>query len=190
MEILLGICLGFSLAAACGFRVFVPLLVMSIASRTGHLALGSGFAWIGSVPALVMFAVAAGVELAAYFVPWLDNALDTIATPAAVIAGIVVMAACVSGTSPLLTWTLAVVAGGGAAGIVQGVTVVARGASSATTGGAGNPVVSTAEAGGSVLVSVLAVAVPVVAGLAVILLLVYALRRIGGGFRRRREARG
>ena len=190
MEILLGICLGIGLAAACGFRVFVPLLIMSIASRTGHLALGSGFEWIGSVPALVMFAVAAVVELAAYLVPWLDNALDSVATPAAVIAGTVAMAACVSGASPLLTWTLAVVAGGGAAGIVQGMTVVARGASSATTGGAGNPAVSTAEAGGSVFVSVLAVAVPVVAGLAVILLLAYAFLRIGGGVRRRREARG
>ena len=183
MEIVVSICLGISLAAACGFRIFVPLLVMSIASRTGHLALGHGFEWIGSVPALVAFAVATGVELIAYFVPWLDNALDTFATPAAVIAGIVVMASCVSGTSPLLRWALAIVAGGGAAGIVQGMTVVARGASTATTGGLGNPVVSTVEAGGSVLVSVLAIAVPVVVGVAVILLLVFAVRKFMGRFR-------
>jgi len=178
MEIVFSICLGISLAAACGFMVFVPLLVMSIAARTGHLALGHGFEWIGSVHALVAFAVATGVELIAYFVPWLDNLLDTVATPAAVIAGVVVMASCVSGTSPLLRWTVAIVAGGGAAGIVQGMTVVARGASTVTTGGLGNPVVSTVEAGGSVLVSVLAIAVPVLAGIAVIVLLVLAVRKI------------
>lgn len=183
MEIVLSICLGISLAAACGFRVFVPLLVMSIASRTGNLALGPGFEWIGSVPALVVFAVATGVELVAYFVPWLDNVLDTIATPTAVIAGVVVMASCISGTSPLLKWAVAIVAGGGTAAIVQGMTVVARGASTATTGGLGNPVVSTVEAGSSILVSVLAIVLPVVVCVAVVLLLVYAVRKIRGRFR-------
>lgn len=185
MEIVLSVCLGIGLAAACGFRIFVPLLVMSIAARTGHLTLSHGFEWIGSVPALVAFAVASGVELVAYFVPWLDNLLDTIATPAAVVAGVVVMASCVSTTSPLLKWTLAVVAGGGAAGIVQGMTVVARGASTATTGGLGNPAVSTAEAGGSVLVSVIAIAMPVLGALAVIALVFLAVRKIMGGGRGR-----
>src|SRR3954463_3288084 len=116
MDSILSILIGLGLAAACGFRVFVPLLIMSLASRAGvgHLALGPGFAWIGSTPALLSFAVATVLEIAGYYIPWIDNLLDTVATPAAVVAGIVVTAsAMTTDVSPFLKWTLAVVAGGG-----------------------------------------------------------------------------
>src|SRR6266404_3033095 len=105
METLLSICVGVGLSAACGFRVFVPLLVMSIAAASGHLTLAHGFEWIGSNPALVAFSVATVVEIAAYYIPWVDNLLDAIATPAAVIAGTLVTASMVTGTSPFLKWT-------------------------------------------------------------------------------------
>src|SRR5205085_3194476 len=147
MKTLLSICLGIGLSAACGFRVFVPLLVMNLASLSGHLALADGFAWIGSYPALVAFSVATVLEIAGYYVPWLDHLLDTIATPAAIIAGTLVSASMVNHFSPFLNWTLAIIAGGGAAGMVQGATVLARGFSSAGTAGLGNPLVSTAELG-------------------------------------------
>lgn len=163
MEALLTICLGIGLSAACGFRVFVPFLVMSIASRSGHLQLNGSFEWIGSDPALATFAVATVLEVAAYYVPWLDNLLDAIATPTAVVAGILASAAAIDTTSPLLTWTLAAVAGGGAAGVIQTGTTVLRGASSVLTAGFGNPVVSTLEAGGALGVSVLALVLPVLA---------------------------
>lgn len=178
MDIILGILVGISLSAACGFRVFVPLFVMSIASLSGHLDLAPGFEWIGSYPALVCFAVATGIEITAYFVPLLDNILDTIATPAAVVAGIVVTASCVSGISPFLRWSLAVIAGGGAAWLVQGFTVLVRAGSTAATGGAGNPAVSSAEAGGSVALASLAIAFPLVVGIAVLALLILAARKV------------
>jgi len=57
-EAVMGALVGVGLSAACGFRVFVPLLVMSAAARSGHLELAEGFAWIGSWPALAAFAVA------------------------------------------------------------------------------------------------------------------------------------
>src|ERR1041385_7477388 len=160
MNILLSVCLGIGLSAACGFRVFVPLLVMSIASLSGHLALAHGFEWIGTYPALVTFAVATCVEIAAYYIPWVDNFLDTIATPAAIVAGTLVTASLVTDVSPLLKWTLAIIAGGGAAAAVQGTTVVARGASSAGTGGLANPLLATVELAGSVVTSVLAILAP------------------------------
>ena len=178
MEIIIGILLGISLSAACGFRVFVPFLVMSIASLSGNLTLAPGFEWIGSYPALVCFAVATGLEIAAYYVPWLDNILDTIATPAAIIAGIVVTASCVSGMGPFLRWSVAVIAGGGAAGLVQGATVIIRAGSTATTGGLGNPAVSSAEAGGSVALASLAIAFPLIVGIAVLALLFFAARKV------------
>src|SRR3954463_1520521 len=116
MDSILSVLIGLGLAAACGFRVFVPLLVMSLASRAGvgHLALGPGFAWIGSTPALLSFAVATVLEIAGYYIPWVDNLLDTVATPAAVVAGIVVTAsAMTTDVSPFLKWTLAGGGGGG-----------------------------------------------------------------------------
>jgi len=167
METLLSILVGIGLAAACGFRVFVPPLVISIAAKAGHLKLASGFEWMGSDVALVCFAAATALEITAYYVPWLDNALDTISTPAACVAGAVVMASMVGDMSPFLKWTLVLVAGGGAAGAVQAVTVTTRAASTAVTGGLANPIVATAEAGGSVLASILAIVVPVVAMLGV-----------------------
>ena len=115
METLLSICVGIGLSAACGFRIFVPLLVMSVASLTGHLTLAQGFEWVGSYPALVAFAVATCVEIAGYYVPWVDNLLDTIATPAAIIAGTLMTASLVTDLSPFLKWTLAIIAGGGVA---------------------------------------------------------------------------
>src|SRR5258708_7284096 len=126
METLLAICLGIGLSAACGFRVFVPLLVMSVASLSGHLTLAPGFRWIGTYPAVVTFSVATVVEIGGYYIPWVDHLLDTMATPAAIVAGTVITAAMVSNTSPMLKWTLAAIAGGVAAGLVQGTTVLAR----------------------------------------------------------------
>src|SRR6266699_346020 len=108
METLLSICVGIGLSAACGFRVFVPLLVMSIAALSGHLQLAHGFEWIGTYPALVAFAAATCLEIAGYYIPWVNNLLDTIATPAAIIAGTLVTASLVSDLSPFLTWTLAI----------------------------------------------------------------------------------
>ena len=159
---LLSICLGIGLSAACGFRLFVPLLVMSIASLSGHLALAPGFEWIASYPALVAFSVATAVEIAGYYIPWVDHLLDSIATPAAVVAGTVITASLVTGMSPFLKWTLAIIAGGGAAGLVQGTTVLARGFSTAATGGLGNPIFATAELAGATLTSIFALVAPVV----------------------------
>lgn len=161
MEQLLSICVGIGLSAACGFRVFVPLLIMSIASLSGHLALAHGFAWIGTYPALVAFAVATCLEVGGYYIPWLDHLLDTLATPAAIVAGTIVTASAVTDMSPFLKWTLAVIAGGGAAGIVQSGTVLTRAASSVTTAGLANPAVATLELGGATLTSVLALVAPI-----------------------------
>ena len=172
METLLSILVGVGLSAACGFRIFIPPLIISIAAHAGHLTLSPDFAWMGTQPALIAFAVATVLEIAAYYIPRLDNLLDTIATPAAIVAGTVVTAAMITGMSPFLKWTLAVIAGGGVAGVVQGSTVFARGLSTAGTGGLANPILATVELGGSILTSILALVVPV---LALLLLVVFAV---------------
>ena len=184
-EAVLAVMAGIGLAAACGFRVFVPLLVMSVAAHSGHLELAEGFAWIGSLPALIAFSIATALEIAAYYVPWLDNLLDTMATPAAAVAGIIVTAACITDMSPFLRWTLAVMAGGGVALTVQALMVTTRGTSTMTTAGAANPLVSTAEVIGSAGVSLLAILVPALVGVVLLVLAAVVVRRL---FLRRRPA--
>ena len=178
METILSICAGIGLAAACGFRVFVPLLVASIAALSGHLQLTEHFAWIGTYPALVAFAVATVLEIAGYYVPWLDHLLDTIATPAAIVAGTIISASIFSDMSPFLRWTLAVIAGGGAAGVVQAGTVAMRAVSTSTSGGLANPLVSTAELGLSLFTSVLAIVLPVLAVTLLAALVVWVAQKI------------
>jgi hypothetical protein len=162
-ELALSIALGIGLAAAVGLRVFLPMLVMSIAACTGHLTLSSGFAWLATTPALVMLSVAALLEILAYYVPGLDNLLDAIATPAALIAGTVVSAAVMTDLPPIIKWTTAVIAGGGAAGLTQGFSSLLRAKSTLTTAGLGNHLIATGELGGALLLSLLALAAPLVA---------------------------
>lgn len=183
MEELLSVCIGIGLAAACGFRIFIPPLIMSIAALSGHLTLSPTFQWIGTYPALITFGAATVLEITAYYVPWLDNLLDSIATPAAMVAGTIVTASMVSGTSPFLQWTLAIIAGGGAAGLVQGATVLTRAASTATTGGIANPVIATAEWGLSLTTSFLTLVAPVVAVLALCVLAIFVGRKLSLRFR-------
>lgn len=191
MELSIGILVGIGLAAACGFRVFVPLLGTSLAALSGHLELAPGFDWIGTPVAAAGFGTATLLEIVAFYVPWLDNLLDTLATPAAVVAGTIVTASTVVDISPFLKWTLAVIAGGGIAGTIQGGTVLLRGASTGTTGGVGNPVLSTIELVSSVVMTVLAVVVPIVAAIVAVVVLVCGIvlfRRIRRWFRNRSTA--
>lgn len=163
MESALAVIVGIGLAASCGFRVFMPLLVVSTATYGGYLDVAEGFSWIGTWPALVAFAVAAVVETGAFYVPWLDNLLDTMASPAAVVAGAVLFAAVAVDLDPFLRWSLAIIAGGGSAAVVQGGTVLTRAASTTTTGGLANFVVSTIETVSGLVFSVMAIVVPIVA---------------------------
>jgi hypothetical protein len=179
--------MGIGLSAAAGFRIFVPFLVLSIASLSGYLGLGETFSWIGTVPALITFSIATLFEIGGYYIPWIDNLLDTIASPAAVIAGIILMASAVTGMSPLLKWSLAIIAGGGIAATVQTATSVTRAASTVTTGGIGNPVVSTAELGGSLSLSLLAVFIPAVAAVIVAGLLLWGVKTLLNKFSRKRK---
>jgi hypothetical protein len=179
METVLSVLVGLGLSAAVGFRVFVPLLIMSAAAQTGHLTLADGFAWIGTPPALVAFGVATVLEIVGYFIPWVDHALDVIAAPAAVVAGTVATAGVAIDIDPFLQWTLAIIAGGGIAGLIHVLTGATRAVSGATTAGLGNPLVALVEAGSSVFLSILAILVPVFAFALVIALLVTATRKVG-----------
>jgi hypothetical protein len=180
---------GIGLAAACGLRVFLPWFVASLAIRhdfggiggfeLGSL-LGAEMEWLGSPAVTLALGIATAAEIVGYYVPWLDNLLDTVATPLAVVAGTLIAFAFLPGgiEDPAAKWFLAAIAGGGTAGIVQAGTVILRGASSAATGGLANPAVSTAEAGGSTAASLLTVFSPLIAGGLAIALAAFLLIRL------------
>ena len=162
-SIAVSIALGIGLAAAVGFRVFLPLLVAAVAAYTGHLHLDDRFAWLGSMTAIIMFGVAAVVEVAAYYIPAVDNLLDTVTAPLALVAGTVVSAAVITDMPPLIKWSTAIIAGGGVAAVTQGVTTLVRAKSTAFTAGLGNQVVSTVEMIAAVVISLLALLAPLAA---------------------------
>jgi len=177
MEFIFPVLIGVGLSAACGFRVFVPLLALSIANQLGLLSLSPGFEWIGSDAATVAFAIATVLEISGYFIPWLDHLLDTIATPAAVLAGVLATASLLGDFPPFARWALAIIAGGGVAGMVQASTVALRGLSFTTTGGLANPAFSLLETLGAAGLSFFAILMPVIAIILVFALVLFVLSR-------------
>jgi hypothetical protein len=171
-EIALSICLGIGLSASAGFRVFIPLLLLSVAGYLDYIPLSEDWSWAASPLAIIILAVAAFVELVAYYIPYVDNLLDSISVPLAAIAGTAVMVAVVGDLNPAFTWTLAIIAGGGTAALVSTTTSTARLASTATTGGLGNPVISTIEAGVSTTMSLISIIIPFIAVILVVILVV------------------
>jgi hypothetical protein len=186
MELALSICLGLGLSAACGFRVFVPLLGLSMGALSGHVQLADGFAWIGTWPAFACLLTATMLEVVAFYVPWLDNVLDSIASPAAVVAGTMATASVVTDMSPLMKWSLALIAGGGVAGTVQAGTIMARGASTISTAGLANFVVSTAELISSIFMTIVAIVLPLLVAVLVAAILAWVAVR----YARRKQVAG
>ena len=166
------------LSAAAGFRVFIPLLGLSIAGYFQWLPLGEGFAWVASWQALVAFSVAALLEIGAYYIPWLDHALDLALAPAAAVAGTILTASTVGDVSPFLKWSLAIVAGGGVSSLVHLGTSSIRAAVSLPTGGMGNPVVSSGEGISALLLTLLAIFIPIIAFALALWILFRLLRRL------------
>ena len=185
-DTLLSLGLGIGLAAACGFRVFVPLLVLSVAARYGYVPLAGGWDWLATTPATIAFASATVLEVAGYYVPWFDHLLDTIATPAAVVAGMVTSASILGDLPPLLKWTAVVIGGGGAAALVQGSTVALRAGSGVATAGLANPVVASVELFGATATAILAIALPLLALLVAVAFVAILFRLSRRVLRRRR----
>lgn len=185
LELIISIVLGIGLAAACGFRVFLPLFIVSLFSHFGFgsFGLSESFNWIGELPAMLTFGGATLVELFAYYIPFVDNLLDTIAVPLAGVAGTLISMSTMIDMDPLWQWSIALIAGGGLASLIKGGSAATRAMSTATTAGVGNPVVSTAETGASVIMTVLAWFVPVL-GFVFLLFVLFLIYRI---FRRKRS---
>ena len=185
-DILVASSLGLGLAAASGFRVFIPPFLYGLFLRLDMVPISipmTGISeWMASDIGLIILGVAMIVEILGYYIPWIDNLLDTIASPAAIIAGVMMMSSTLSDTHPALQWGASIIAGGGVSGTIQIGTVATRAVSTATTGGLGNPIVSTIEAGACILCTILAILLPIIALLLVIVLVGYSGRQVNKRF--------
>ena len=177
-ESLLGIGVGLALAAAAGFRVFVPLVVLSLTARGGWVELSSSFAWLGTTSASFALGTAMILEIAAYYVPFFDNLLDTLAAPVAVLAGMVASASLLTDLPPWLQYSIAIIGAGGTAGVVHASTSLLRLKSSAVTAGFGNPILATLELGGSIVIALLAVIAPLLALAGVVLIVWIVAKKV------------
>lgn len=175
-ETILSIFLGVGLAASVGFRVFLPMFALSLASYFGFWDLNDSWQWMGSLIAVMTLGIATILEIFAYFIPWLDNLLDSFAVPLAAIAGTAVMVSTITNLDPVVTWSLAIIAGGGTATAIKGAGASSRLASTATTGGLANPILTTVETGTATVVTVASIFAPVVAVVMVIIILVLIFR--------------
>lgn len=191
MDTLLGLTIGIGLSAACGFRLIVPFVVMSISALSGHLTLAPDMVWIGTYPALIAFGIAAILEILVYFIPWVDDVMAALSIPVSIVAGTILTAAFVPEMSPFLRWTLAAIAGGTVAGTTETLTTGLRFASTATTAGLGNGLLSVGELLSSTILSLLALLVPVVSLLLVIFFLTWSIQKgvgVLGMLKRRRRS--
>ena len=179
--------IGIGLAAASGFRVFLPMFAVSLASYMGWIPMNENFQWLAGLPTLITTGIATVVEILAYYIPYVDHLLDTLSVPLATVAGSVMFASQFTDLGTFPTWGLALIAGGGTAAAISSGFAGTRAASTATTGGLGNSVVATTETAGAGIMSVLALAAPIIAAIIAIALVVVVFifgRKIWNKFRR------
>ncbi|MEM8640759.1 MAG: DUF4126 domain-containing protein [Cyanobacteria bacterium P01_G01_bin.54] len=187
LELILALCLGITLSAACGFRIFIPPLIVSAASLHGSYSPAPEFAWLATYPAFLTLALAATIEMLAYLIPAVDNLLDMVEIPTAIAIGTGIVGMTLTDLDPLLQWTIAVVAGGGTAGAVDSMTAVTRLATTTLTGGIANPVVGVLEALSAAVLSLIALLIPLWGVMLVAVVLFVAYRRLTRFWLKRRD---
>lgn len=175
-ETFVSVCLGVGLAASVGFRVFLPLFALSLASYFGIWELNGSWQWIGSTTALILFGVATLIEIIAYYIPIVDNTLDGIAIPLATVAGTLIMVSTVTDLNPVFTWTLAIIAGGGTASLIKSSSGATRLTFTVSTAGLGNNLVASVENILATLLSVVAIIFPLLAIVLVILIIYFIFK--------------
>ncbi|HRC33461.1 MAG TPA: DUF4126 domain-containing protein [Bacteroidia bacterium] len=177
-QIVLSLLMGLGLSACCGLRVFVPLLLAGIAHRMGWLSVNDQFMWLSNYTSIAGFGIASVVEILAYKIPFIDHLLDTITTPASIVAGTILSASTLFNIDPMMQWTLALLVGGGSAGLLQTATTLLRGTSTATTGGTANPFFAMVESTIAIVASIISIILPLIAGIIFLVVCFFVFRRI------------
>jgi hypothetical protein len=183
-ELITAVAIGIGLAASAGFRVFVPMLVAAIAAKAGVMPLNESFQWLASWTSIAILGTATVVEIMAYYIPVVDNLLDTVATPLAVVAGTLLLTSVLPIDSELMKWITGAAVGGGSAAVVQAGSALTRLTSTKLTAGAGNPVVATVENVAATGTSILSLVIPFFIVAIFLLLVIFIFSRVRRKLRR------
>jgi hypothetical protein len=154
--------MGVALAATCGIRAFLPLLVVNLLAMTGKVELGESFQFLATWPATLLFGTATVAELAGDKFPGVDHLLDVFGALIRPAAATVVAASVVTHWDPLTACAFGMIGGGMSAGVVFAAKAQVRMLSTALTGGMANAVISVIEDGVAVVALILAVLAPLI----------------------------
>ncbi|MFZ4261338.1 DUF4126 domain-containing protein [Sphingobacterium sp. HJSM2_6] len=168
---LISLFVGVGLAAATGFRVFLPIFLISLGSYLGWFPLAASFSWMSGISVVIGTGIAMVCEIAAYYLPFIDNVLDSITVPLATVAGTILVAGQFTEINSFVQWALGLIAGGGTAATISAAMAGTRALSSSTTAGIANPIVSTVETLFSTIMSFISIFLPILAIVLVAILL-------------------
>lgn len=169
MGMLSGLFSGFGLSAAAGLNAFLPLLTVGILARFDLIQLQAPFSLLTHPLVLLIIAALAVLEFIGDKVPVVDHALHTAGLVVHPIAGAVLFVAANSSIGSVDP-TLAAIGGLVMAGSAHLARSALRTTSTAATGGTANPVLSFAEDATSLVLTVLAILLPVLAFIIIIVL--------------------
>lgn len=188
IEAIAGIGTAFGLAGSAGLNAYIPLLIVALAARfplgDPFIKLASPYDLLGSWWAIGLLVVLLLIEMLVDKIPAVDTINDVIQTFIRPAAGAVLFAGSanvITDIHPLLAITAGVLVAGG----VHATKGTVRPVVTATTAGTGNWAVSIVEDIVAFVMSLLALLVPLLAGLVVLALLVVII----WFFRRRRQRR-
>ncbi len=179
---------AFGLSGAAGLNAWIPLFVTALLDRTDVITLAAPYDKLSTTAGLIVLGVLMIADLVGDKVPAVDHALHAAGTVIAPLAGAALFSGS-AGQGADLPTIVSVILGGGTAGALHLTRSAVRPVSTVTTGGVGNPVLSLLEDVAAIVLTVLALALPILAALAlvgVVAALAVAWRRS----RRRREATG
>jgi hypothetical protein len=188
MDILTAILGGFGLAAPAGLNAWLPLLIVGLAGRINVIQLHEPYNTLSNTWVLVALCVLLFIEIMADKIPAIDSVNDVIHTFIRPAAGAILFAAqndAIGGLPPALALILGLVA----AGSVHAVKASVRPVVTVTTGGMGNPLISILEDVIAAVSTILALIVPLVAGVLFLVFLVAVVRLVLRWRRRRVAAR-
>lgn len=188
-QIIFAILMGFSLAATCGLRAFLPLLIIGIAAKTGYVSLAPGFEWMMSWPAIICFGSATVLEILGDKFPAVDHVLDAAGIVVRPVAGALAASSMIQGMDPLLALVIGIIMGATIAAVVQTIKGGLRIFSTATTGGVANPIISTAEDSATAAAGIMGILIPALAAALILTVLLVGGWLILGRLRRKQPAR-
>jgi hypothetical protein len=175
-HIVFALLMGFSLAATCGLRAFLPLLIISIGAKAGIITLSQSFDWMQSWPALICFGSATLIEIVGDKFPVVDHFLDSIGIVIRPVAGALAATSLIQGLDPLTTLVIGIIMGSAIAGVTHTIKASTRLASTAFTAGIANPLLSLLEDVATFFTGALSLVLPWITAIAVVVALIVAGR--------------